>query len=227
MTPTCTARMSNKLTICYRLLTIQKKQRFGANSAIVNNQLSIVNRQFCFGLVLIEMLAVVALIALLTGVAMLSFGALWRGHQFQARAQRLVQTFQMAYEAAAQSDRRYAVILDRQQNRYILRQFYALDFSDPADQDSAILAEGAFDDDFQFDYALYDDLEDTRKSGAGFTEARFYAGRAGWQYGGKVVLRDRSGRPWSIVIHRLGKPVMLVEGDAELLLPLERDKLTF
>lgn len=177
-------------------------------------------------LVLIEMLMVVAMVALLTGIAMISFGAIWGNTQFKSRAEDLVNTFQMAYEAALQTDRRYAVILDRVENRYVLRQFETLDFSGLPD-DEAIITTGRFDDNFQFDYVLYDDLEDTRESGQGFTEARFYAGRAGWQFGGKVVLRDGKGNPWSILIHRLGKPVQLVEGDAEMLLPQAKENVVF
>ena len=177
-------------------------------------------------MVLIEMLMVVGVISLLTGIAMIAFGAMWGNVRFKGRAEELVSTFQMAYEAALQSDRRYAVVIDQFNNRYVLRQFEALDFSALPDEE-AIIATGYFNDDFQFDYVLYDDLEDTRDRGEGLTEARFYAGHAGWQYGGKVVVRDREGRPWSIVIHRVGKPVQLVEGDADLLIPQTRDKVPF
>ncbi len=169
---------------------------------------------------------VVAMVALLTGIAMLSFGAIWGNTRFKSRAEDLVSVFQMAYEAAQQSERRYAVILDSENDRYVLRQFEALDFSGIPD-DEAIITTGRFDDDFQFDYVLYDDLEDTRESGQGFTEARFYAGRAGWQFGGKVVLRDADGDAWSILIHRLGKPVQLVEGDADMLLPQNKENVVF
>ena len=177
-------------------------------------------------MVLVELLMVVGLIGLMTGVAMLGFGAMWGNTRFKSRAEALVNTFQMAYEAALQSDRRYAVILDQLNNVYILRQFETLDFQTLSDEE-AIITVGRFDDEFQFDYVLYDDLEDTRDRGETFTEARFYAGRAGWQFGGKVVLRDRDGRPWSIVIHRLGKPVRLIEGDAEILLPQTADRVPF
>lgn len=178
------------------------------------------------GLVLIEMIVVVAIIALLTGIAMISFSAMWGNTRFKSRAGELVNTFQMAYEAALQTDRRYAVTLDRLTNIYALRQFETLDFSVLPD-DEAILMTGVFDDEFQFDYVLYDDLQDTRDSGEGFTEARFYAGHAGWQYGGKVVLRDRDGNPWSIVIHRLGTPVELLEGDVDILLPQAKENVPF
>ena len=178
------------------------------------------------GLVLIELIVVVAIIGLLTGVAMISFGAMWGNTRFKSRADELVNTFQMAYEAALQTDRRYAVVLDRLTNTYRLRQFETLDFSTLTDEES-IMMTGVFDDDFQFDYVLYDDLQDTRDSGEGFTEARFYAGHAGWQYGGKVVLRDRDGRAWSIVIHRLGTPVELFEGDVDILLPQAKEEMRF
>jgi type II secretory pathway pseudopilin PulG len=177
-------------------------------------------------LVLIEMLMVVGMIALITGIAMISFGALWGNTRFKSRAEELVNTFQMAYEAALQSDRRYAVVLDYYNSRYILRQFETLDFSGLPD-DEAIIFVGTFDDDFQFDHVLYDDLENTQDSGEDFREARFYAGRAGWQVGGIVVVRDRDGNPWSIVIHRLGKPVQLVEGYADMLSPQSREKVPF
>ncbi|NLK42320.1 MAG: hypothetical protein GX298_09745, partial [Planctomycetes bacterium] len=114
------------------------------------------------GLVLIELLMVVALLGLMTGIAMLGFGAMWGDTHFKSRAEQLVNTFQMAYEAALQSDRRYAVILDQLNNVYILRQFETLDLQTLPD-DEAIITVGRFDEDFQFDYVLYDDLEDTRE----------------------------------------------------------------
>ncbi len=177
-------------------------------------------------MVLIELLVVVGILGLMAAMAVISFGAMWGNNRFKGRAETLVNTFQMAYEAAAQSDRRYAVVLDHLDNTYTLRQFESLDLQTLSDEE-AIISVGRFDEDFQFDYVLYDDLEDTRDRGEAFTEARFYAGRAGWQFGGKVVLRDRQGRPWTIIIHRLGRPVELVEGDAGMLLPQPADRVPF
>jgi hypothetical protein len=187
---------------------------------------SIVLRPSLKALVLVEMLMVVGMIALLTGIGIISFGAMWGNTRFKSRADELVNTFQMAYEAAVQSDRRYAVILDHYNDRYILRQFEALDFSVLSDEE-AIISVGTFDENFQFDHVLYDDFESTQDSGEEFREARFFAGRAGWQVGGIVVLRDRDGNPWSIVIHRIGRPVQLVEGYADMLTPQTRDKVPF
>lgn len=176
---------------------------------------------------LIEMIVVLAMIALLTGIAMISFDAMWGNTRFKGRAGELVNTFQMAYEAALQTDRRYAVVLKPlNNNTYVLRQFETLGFTTLTEEESVIMT-GVFDDNFQFDYVLYDDLQDTRDFGEGFIGARFYAGHAGWQSGGKVVLRDRDGNPWSIVIHRLGKPVELVEGDVDILLPQTKENVPF
>lgn len=177
------------------------------------------------GYVLLEVLIVVGLMAFLLSIGIISTGGLWGGRQFQHQAEELVNLFQMAQEAAAQSDRRYAVILDFSEQKYVLRQFASLDLQTIPDEE-AIIHTGYFTDRFQLDYVLYDDLEDTREK-ENVTEARFYAGRSGWQYGGKVVVRDQDGNPWSILISRMVTPVRLVEGDVPILLPLRPNALRF
>lgn len=177
------------------------------------------------GYVLLEVLIVVGLMAFLLSLGVISYSSLWGNRQFQQQAQELVNLFQMAQEAAAQSDRRYAVILDFVEQKYVLRQFATLDLQSIPD-DEAIIHTGYFTDRFQLDYVLYDDLEDTREK-ENVTEARFYAGRSGWQYGGKVVVRDGEGNPWSILLSRMVQPVRLVEGDVPILLPVKPDDMPF
>jgi len=177
------------------------------------------------GFVLVEMLLVVGLIALMTGVAVISFGAMWGNLRFKRQAEQLLTAFQMAQDAAAQSDRRYAVVLDFTEQAFILRQFKSLDIQG-MDPQEAIIQTVHFDDSLTLDYVLYDDLEDTRQS-ENVTEARFLAGRSGWQYGGKVVLRDAEGRPWTIVIHRFAKPPELFEGEVEIYLPQYPEQVPF
>lgn len=177
------------------------------------------------GYVLLEVLIVVGLVAFLLSLGVISSSGLWGGRQFQHQAQELVNLFQMAQEAAAQSDRRYAVILDFAEQKYVLRQFASLDLQ-TIPEEEAVIHTGYFTDRFQLDYVLYDDLEDTREK-ENVTEARFYAGRSGWQYGGKVVIRDGEGNPWSILISRMVQPVRLVEGDVPILLPQESNELRF
>jgi len=92
---------------------------------------------------LIELLLVVALIGMMTGIAIVSFGALWGNLRFKRQADELVHVFQMAQNAAAQSDRRYAVILDFINQEYTLREFQSLDLG-TMDPEKAILQTGTF-----------------------------------------------------------------------------------
>lgn len=78
------------------------------------------------GLVLFELLIVVTLVGLLTAVGMISFSAMWGNLEFKRKAQTLVNLFQMAQDAAAQSDRRYVVVLDVLEQTYVLREFTSL-----------------------------------------------------------------------------------------------------
>ena len=167
---------------------------------------------------------VVGLLGLMAAIVTVSFGAMWGNLRFQQQAEELAGVFQTAYNAAAQSDRRYAVILDFTEQAYVLRQFESLDLT-AMDPDEAIIQSGRFNSSLTLDYVQYDDLEDTRDYDNA-TEARFLAGHAGWQFGGKVVLRDADGAPWTLVIHRFAKPVELLEGDWDLdvLGMLPRDK---
>lgn len=184
---------------------------------------------FTAGYVLIEMLVVVGLVALMTGIAMLSFGAMWGNLRFKQQAEDLVNVFQMAYNAAAQSDRRYAVVLDFTEQGYVLREFKSLDLQ-TMDPEKAVLQTGYFSKELTIDYVTYDDEEDTRDA-ENVTEARFLAGKSGWQFGGLVILRDDEGRAWTIVIHRFARPVELLEGEWDLdslgMLPQDKQDVRF
>ena len=177
------------------------------------------------GFVLIEMLMVVGLIGLMAVVAMLSFGAMWGNLRFKRQAEELVGVFQMAYNAAAESDRRYAVVLDFEEQKFVLRQFKSLNL-ETMDPDKAIIQTGHFTEALRIDYVVYDDLEDTRDF-ENATEARFLAGHSGWQYGGKVVLRDADGMAWTIVICRLAKPVELFRGEMDIDSPVDEIDVPF
>jgi type II secretory pathway pseudopilin PulG len=180
------------------------------------------------GLVLVEMLMVVMLIALMTSIAMFSFSAMSGKNYFKRKAATLVQTFQSAVNTAQQSDRRYAVILNFADKTWMLRQFNQLDF-EGIPEDEAILKTGYFDPRFDIDYVLYDDGIDTREPRQGeiTSAAIFFAGHGGWRNGGKVVLVDEDGQRWSIVIYRIGKPVELLPGDVSLLAPIPESEMPF
>ena len=80
------------------------------------------------GLVLLELVVVLAIMAMMTALAAISFsGALGRG-KFASQADEFVNTMKMAGNAAAESERRYAVAIDFLENTYELRQFTKIDF---------------------------------------------------------------------------------------------------
>ena len=172
---------------------------------------------------------VVGLIGLMAAMVTISFSAMWGNLRFKRQADQLVNTFQMAYNAAAESDRRYAVILDFTEQSFVLREFKSLDL-ETMDPDEAIIQTSDFSEALTIDYVVYDDSEDTRDF-ENATEARFLAGHSGWQYGGIVVLLDEDGMPWTIVIHRLARPVELFKGEWDLhslgMLPEYKENVPF
>ena len=178
------------------------------------------------GLVLIELLIVVSLIAMLTAVATLSLGPMFSRKQFEKEAYAIIDIMKKAQYAAAQTDRRYAVVFDFIEDAYILRQFATLDL-ESIPEDEAILSQTFFTQNCQLDYVLFDDFMDTREEGETIDEARFYAGRSGWQHGGKIVLVDVDGNPYSIIVNRLCGKITLEPGDVDILVPVDRDELRF
>ena len=76
----------------------------------------------------------------------------------------------------------------------------------------------------RFVYVLFDDLVETDED---HQIAKFRAGRAGWQNGGKIVLYDQDEQPYSIVVNRINRMVVLKQGDAGILMPRAKDELPF
>lgn len=182
------------------------------------------------GVTLIELIAVMAILTMLIGIASLNYAPIFGRSKFESRAQDLIDTFQLAWEATRQSENRYAVVLDFDEQMYMLRQYRSLDF-EAIPEEQAVIKTGYFDREFQLDYVLFDDLESTldRQDQAAELKAIFYAGRSGWQYGGKVVLLDGDGNPWSLLVKRLNPTVQLVRGDQEvpILIPLPSENMVF
>lgn len=180
------------------------------------------SRQFTSAFVLAELVVVIFIIALLVGLATLNTAGLLGKYSFKTQANELVATMQRAVTAAAQSDRRYEVILDIAEQKYILRQIITGDLSEVLDEE--IMKTRNLGENCQLHYVQFDDLEKTDEDNE---IARFRAGRAGWQYGGKIVLVDAAGNEYSIVLNRLNATVKLQDGDAELLLPKDKYEVPF
>jgi len=175
-------------------------------------------------LVLVEMLVVLVIIGLMTALATINFSAAFTKAKFKSEVNNFINVLKMAQNAAAESDKRYVVILNFDEQSYTLRQFDSLSL-DLIPDEEAIITTGYFSDECYLDWVLFDDFEYAVEESA--YEARFYAGHSGWQYGGKIVLLDVDGNPYSVVVNRLRRVITLQPGDVEILEPQYYEDVPF
>lgn len=175
------------------------------------------------GFVLVEMLMVVGLIALMASVAMISFGSMWGNLRFKRQADELVNIFQMAQNAAGQSDRRYEILIDLSEQACILREFIGFEDITGFLEEDSIIQRKDFSEALTLDYVFFDDVRPSEDNLAIAPEdegvktvVRFLAGKSGWQFGGIIVLLDRDGNPWTLVIRRFAAGPELLEGEWDL-----------
>ncbi len=163
---------------------------------------------------LTELIVVVLILGLFVVWTQANLFRLLRKETFKAQAGELVTTMQMAASAAAESDRRYEVIIDLAEQGYMLREITNPDLTQVLEEE--IIISNSFNDKCYVDYVLFDDLVETDED---VVKAFFRAGHAGWQNGGKIVLLDEDDRPYTILVNRLNRIVTLKEGDIEILMP--------
>jgi len=171
-------------------------------------------------LTLVEMMIAISIVALLVMLAQLNFYGLYRKGTFRGQVQELVLTLEMAARGAAESDRRYEVIIDLTEQTYMLREITSTNVSEILDDE--IIVENDLSRDCRFEYVMFDDNESTSDG-----RAKFRAGKRGWQYGGKIVISDEDENMYSIVVNRLNGIVELKDGDVELLLPRTENEMLF
>lgn len=169
---------------------------------------------------LIEMVVVVSILGLFVVWASVNLFGVLRRYGFRAAAQEFVSAMQTAATAAAESDRRYEVIVDLAQQTYLLREITTPELSQVLEEE--VLMEGAFGGKCRAAYVRFDDGASTQED-----RAKFRAGHAGWQYGGKIVLFDEEDHPYTVLVHRLNRIVELVDGDVELPMPQDQEAMAF
>lgn len=175
------------------------------------------------GFTLTELVVVVLIVSLFVLLAVTNLSGLLRRSTFKAQANELVSTMQIAASAAAESNRRYEVIINIAEQSYMLRQITSAHL--PSDVlEEEIIVENDFSDNCRIVYVLFDDLVDTDEN---HQKAFFRVGHAGWQAGGKIVLLDEDEQPYSVVVNRLNGIVTLEKGNVELLEPKPEDELPF
>ena len=211
MTPICSAPMHTELDARYWIIDTRRMKDENRASRIENR---------ARGFTLTELIAVLLIVSLFVLLAQANLFGLLRSNTFRAQAQELVSTMQMAASAAAQSNRRYEVIIDLTEQNFLLRQITTPDLSEVLEEE--IIAENNFSDNCRLVYVQFDDGEYTNEG-----IAKFRAGHSGWQYGGKIVLLDEKEQPYSVVVNRLNRTIMLKEGDVGLLEPKEKNEVPF
>jgi prepilin-type N-terminal cleavage/methylation domain-containing protein len=174
------------------------------------------------GFTLTELVVVILIISLFVLLVMMNFFGLVRKNTFKVQANEFVTTMQMAASAAAESDRRYEIIIDLTEQSYTLRQITNPDLRQIFEEE--IIVTNTFGYNCQVVYVLFDDLMETDED---HQIAKFRAGHNGWQYGGKVVLLDEKEQPYTVIVNRMNRVVRLAEGDVELLMPKAKDEVFF
>ena len=172
------------------------------------------------GFTFIELVVVTVIVGLFAVAAQLRLAGLLRKHTFKSQVQEFVSALRMAATAAAESDRRYEVIVDIAQQSFLLREITSPDLFEFLEEE--VIIENYFSEDCHVAYVQFDDGEYTNED-----RAKFWAGHAGWAYGGVVVFLDSEQRPHSVVVNRLSRMIMLTEGEVALLEPKAKDDVPF
>ena len=130
---------------------------------------------------------------------------------------------QMAASAAAETGRRYEIIIDITEQGYGLKEIAGSEIyvDRPEETPGEIIVQNNLTENCRFVYVWFDDGIDTN------TRAWFRVGPSGWQNGGKIVLLDENDQPYTIVVNRINRIVTLEEGNIELLEPRPKDELPF
>jgi len=172
------------------------------------------------GFTLVELLVALMVISLFVALARVHlFGLLGRS-TFKAQMQGFVSTMQMAARAAAESDRRYEVIIDLEEQSYLLREITNPDLSEVLEEEIILYED--LSENCRVAYVQFDDADYTNEG-----KAKFRAGRSGWAYGGKIVLFDKDEKPYTVVVNRLNRIVELEPGDVMILQPRTKNDLPF
>jgi prepilin-type N-terminal cleavage/methylation domain-containing protein len=172
------------------------------------------------GFTLTELVIVVVMVSLFVLMAVTNLFGLLAKNTFKAQAQEFVSTMQMAASAAAESDRKFEVIVDLSEQTYMLRQITTPDLSEVLEEE--IIVENDFSNNCIAAYVLFDDGDYTNQD-----RALFRASRSGWQYGGVIVLLDDNQQPYSVVVNRINRMVTLLRGEAGILEPKSPDDIPF
>jgi len=169
---------------------------------------------------LTELIVVIIIISLFLLLATPNLLGLLRRGTFRGQIQDFVSALQMAANAAAESSRRYEVIIDLTEQAYMLREITSPDLSQILEDE--VIIDNYFSDKCWVSYVMFDDGDYTNDG-----TAKFRAGHAGWQYGGKIVVLDDADQEYSVVVNRLSRTIEVKQGDVELPWPKAEEDVSF
>ena len=196
----------------------------GCNSINVKkHQEDVLPHSYNSGFTLAELLVVVAVVSLFVLMAQIHLFGLLRKSTFRAQTQELVSTMQMAASAAAETGRRYEIMIDITEQGYELKQLTGseINVDRPDETPGEVIVQNNLNESCRLVYVWFDDGIDSN------VRAWFRVGPSGWQNGGKIVLLDEKDQPYTIVVNRINRLVVLEEGDIELLEPKAKNDLPF
>lgn len=171
---------------------------------------------------LTELIVVLVIISLFVMLAQMNLFGLLRKSTFKAQAEQLVSTMQMAATAAAESEKRYEVIINLAEQKYTLCEITSAELSEVLEEE--IIAETNLSGSCRIAYVLFDDFTQSDRN---TVKVFFRTSSSGWQAGGKIVLLDESDKPYSVVVNRISRIVRLQKTDVEILMPKNEDEMLF
>jgi Tfp pilus assembly protein FimT len=170
--------------------------------------------------VLIEMILIVSILALFVVMVQTNLFGTMRRSQFKANVQEFVSAMQMAASAAAESSRRYEMVIDVTEQTFLLHQVTSSDLDQVLDEE--IIVQGQLSESCRVAYIEFDDTDFVNEG-----KAMFVAGHAGWFYGGKIVFLDENEQSHTVLVSRVTPIIEVVEGDPALMTPKAKDEVPF
>jgi prepilin-type N-terminal cleavage/methylation domain-containing protein len=172
------------------------------------------------GFTLAESMVVIVVVSLLVALAATNLKGILFRNSFKSQAMGLVSALESASTSSVQSGKKYEVIIDIPQQSWLLREITSPDLSEVLDEE--IVAQEDLGGNCSISYVLFDDGQFTSQD-----RAKFRTSRAGWQFGGIIVLLDSEQQPWSLVIDRMSNIVRIEPGEAQIIWPRSKDEVPF
>jgi prepilin-type N-terminal cleavage/methylation domain-containing protein len=179
-----------------------------------------VSQPWYSGFTLAESMVVIVVVSLLIMLATTNLKGILIKNSFKSQASGLVSALESASTSAAQTGKKYEVIIDIPQQSWLLREITSPDLSEVLDEE--IVAQEDFGGNCSISYVLFDDGQFTNQE-----RAKFRTSRTGWQFGGIIVLVDSEQQPWSLVIDRMSNIVRIEPGEAQIVWPRSADEVPF